>query len=477
LEGGDKDRMSFDEEIEEGLDDLDIDDDDDELYLGVDGLEKRSADIVAKFLGQGKKADVPIIAPRYYSDILAWALQRYIKAEGWKIVDVLCHSRPTPRYTDVNTDYGRYENVLCDGRLLLQKGDNRFAATIKATSAATASLVITSFSGMKKRAQRFAEGVYHIAKEHNFYKGKKLEFSHRISFLELSSKNWQHLALDPSLKDEIMANTVDFLNRRTQLAMYGIPARRGVLLVGEPGTGKTLICKILMNNSPGITCILANGSDLVHSEYIFELYELAQDLKPSMVFIEDIDLIGQRRMESHYSTGRALSTLLSALDGVEECKEVVTIATTNWLEILDETLRKRPSRFDRIIKMSLPSLEQRREMIKSLSQAIPMDEYIQDYLAHRTDSCTPAQVQEVAYSLVIEHKLSAPCDELGCCKFSIEEVDNALSKMNGNSRRMGFKIPGDYRNHGAMVGRVSETGETQVSNQGRANALIKRGKE
>ena len=120
---------------------------------------------------------------------------------------------------------------------------------------------------------------------------------------------------------------------------------------------------------------------------------------------------------------------------------MVTVATTNWLEILDKALRNRPSRFDRVILLSLPSFEQRRELVQSLSQTIPIDEDIQDYLAQKTESYTPAQVQEVLYSLVIEHGHSPSCDELGYCKFGIEEMDNALSKVNGNGRRLGFTIP------------------------------------
>lgn len=440
--------MNYDQEIEEALEDL-AEDDENVPELNVSGQGEKHADSAAKFLGQGKKADTPLTAPRYYADLLAWALKRYIKTEGWKTINVLGHRRPTPRYRDIETDYDQHENILFDGRLLLRKEDKRFVATIDANATGPASLVITSSSRTRKEAHRFVEHVCNLTREGNFYKGKKLQLSHRIHFLKLPSKNWQDLALDPNLKEQIVANTTGFLNRTTELSRYRIPQRRGVLLVGEPGTGKTLICKILMNDSADITGILADGSGLMHSGYICELYELAQDLSPSMVFIEDIDLIGQQRVRSQYSRSDALAALLSALDGVQECTGVVTIATTNWLEILDEALSQRPSRFDRIIKLSLPSVEQRMDLIESLSQAIPMDEHVKDYLARRTEHYTPAQVQEAVYSLVIDHKHSIGCDELGYCKFDIDEVDNALSKINGGNRQLGFKIASIYHNNGS----------------------------
>jgi len=439
--------MNYDREMEEALEDL-AEDDENIPELNVSGQGERHTDTAAKFLGQGKKADTPLTAPRYYADLLAWALKRYIKTEGWKVTNVLGHRRSTPRYRDAETDYDKHENILFDGLLLLRKEDKRFVATIDANATGPASLVITSSSQTRKEASRFIEDVYNMARERNFYKGKKLQLSHRIHFLKLPSKGWQDLALDPTLKEQIIANTTGFFNRTTELSKYGIPQRRGILLVGEAGTGKTLICKILMNDSAGITCILADGSGLMHSGYIGELYELAQDLSPSMVFIEDIDLIGQQRVRSQYSRSDALAALLSALDGVQECTGVVTVATTNWLEILDEALRQRPSRFDRITKLSLPSVEQRMDLIESLSQAIPMDENVKDYLAKRTEHYTPAQVQEVVYSLVIDHKHSARCDELGYCQFNIEEVDDALSKVNGNSRPLGFTMPSSYHDNG-----------------------------
>ena len=435
--------MDFDDEgedaMEETLEELDTDDEP-YRFLATGGTHKRNLDIIRQFLGKGKQVHSPIIRPRYYGDLLAWALQRYLQSEGWKVAKTLGYYGSIPRYTDVNTDYDKYENVLCFGSLLLQKEDNRVVASIKADSEHPALLVIASHR--KKEGQTFAEAVGNIAKGQTLYLGKKLQLGHHIRFLSLPSKSWHDLTLDPSLKDEIYVNTVGFLNRTDELARYGIPPRRGVMLVGEPGTGKTLISKILMNHSPGITCIVAHESGLTHSEYIDELYELAQDLNPSIVFIEDVDLIAEDRRESHYSRGQALSSLLSRLDGVEECTEVVTVATTNFLENIDKALRERPSRFDRIIQLPSPAVEQRNELIQSLSQRIPMDEDIQDYLARRTMGFTPAQIQEVAYSLVIERKHSLDGDEPGNCEFSRDDVDNVMAKMNRTNREMGFRKAG-----------------------------------
>ena len=429
--------MHFDEDEEEFIDDMDMDEDELPPFLLSERSRKRNSDTIREFLGKGEQVHSPIVKPRYYCDLLAWALQHHIESQGWKIIKTLGYYGAIPRYMDVNHDYNEYKNALCFGSLLLQREDKRIVASIRAIPEHSALLVIVSRH--KKETQQFAEGIEKFATGDRLYKGKNLGLGNRICFLNLPPKSWQDLALDSILKDEIETNTIGFLKRTEELSRYRIPPRRGIMLVGEPGTGKTLISKILMNNSPGITCIAADESGLTSSRYINELYELARDLSPTIVFIEDIDLVGEDRRESHYSRGQALTALLSRLDGIEECENVVTVATTNFLENIDKALTERPSRFDRIIQLPSPSLMQRKELIRYLSQTIPLDEAIQEYLARRTENYTPAQVQEVVYSLVIEHEHNHDSDETSRCKFSIDDVDSVLARINRKNRPMGFR--------------------------------------
>ena len=114
----------------------------------------------------------------------------------------------------------------------------------------------------EKGIDEFANGIQSIAREQNFYRGKKLELGRHIRFLKPPARNWDSIILDAAIKDEIWANTIGFLTRKEHLANYGIPSKRGVLLTGEPGTGKTLICKALMAESSKITCIIANAYSL-----------------------------------------------------------------------------------------------------------------------------------------------------------------------------------------------------------------------
>jgi len=162
---------------------------------------------------------------------------------------------------------------------------------------------------------------------------------------------------------------------------------------------------------------------------------MAEDLSPCLVFIEDIDLIGQNRGEFGYQRGNALLSLLSVLDGIEEKKEIVTVATTNCLETLDKALSQRPSRFDRVVMLSRPGLEQRRELVSYLCLRIPLSKGLQDYVAKKTEGCTPAQIQEVIHSLVIEH-----ADEKSSSTILGEsDIDRIISRIDGRAgHRLGF---------------------------------------
>ena len=426
-------------------------------------LQRRNKVTINGFIGQGRRESEVVIVPRYYGELLAWSIQRHIEEGEWKVVKTLGYHVPRPVYIDVNTDYDKRENLLIDGQIMVQSGNSRFVVTVDISLRGRNSVLVEGPAKRKEEISSFAESIQAIFKERNFYRGKKLELSGRIRFLNLPTRSWESIVLDTGVKDEIRANTTAFFANRERLAGYGIPPKRGVLLVGEPGTGKTLVCKALMAGSLGITCLMANTYALDTDEYITELYELAQDLSPSMVFIEDIDLIAQNRMEWGYSKGPALLSLLAVLDGVEEHEEIITVATTNCLEVLDKAVGQRPSRFDRVIELSRPSLKQRKQLITSLCQKIPIDESVQSYIARKTENYTPAQLQEVLYSLVIGYTQSNPIDEPGCLRFSTQEVDSAISGINGRNRhKLGFALGDNHDGEfiGATIDIQKEIGDT-----------------
>ncbi|MGQ9545543.1 MAG: AAA family ATPase [Dehalococcoidia bacterium] len=408
-------------------------------------IRRKNEVTIDRFLGNGPRASEVCIEPSYYGELLVWALDRHIRRENWKVVDTLGYRDPEPFYVDVHTDYDKCENLIMLGQLLLEKDEAHFVVTVDALHKYPATVQVQGAAEQKDRIEAFVKGVEDIVERENFYRGKKIEFAGRIRFMNVAEKSWHNIVLDRATKREIKANTIDFLRRAKCGHGFGIPQKRGILLAGEPGTGKTLICKALMSEADGITCIATSAYQLSEDGYISDLYQMAEDLSPCIVFIEDIDLIGLNREEYHYQRGPALLSLLNVLDGVEEKHGIVTVATTNNWEALDRAISHRPSRFDRVIKLSLPSLEERRQLVSLLCQKIPVDVTTQDYISTRAAGCTPAQLQEIVFSLAIEYREESPDGSSLCLNFSRDEIERAISKVNGrNKRRLGFGFENNY---------------------------------
>jgi cell division protease FtsH len=415
---------------------------DPELYAPQDWLvrqrkklKQKNQVVINDFLGNNSRIFTTGKLPIYYGKLITWALHQYLRRKNWEIVATLGYREAEPVYGEVDTGKEKY-NLLIDGQILIKKDNNRYALTVDI--AKRSSIQLEGPENKKEEMTKFIDEILDISKKENIYRGKKVEFNGGIDFLAVKDKSWDSVVLDFKIKTEIKANTIGFLQQSECWIKYGIPLKRGVLLAGEPGTGKTIICKALMAEADGITCITTNAYGLNEDEYITLLYELAQDLCPCIVFIEDIDLIGQNRMEFGYQSGPALLSLLAVLDGIEEKRNIVTVATTNCLETLDKALSQRPSRFDRIIKLSVPLVEQRRELIRHICLHIPLDEEVQEYIALKTENCTPAYVQEIVYGLVIQQP--ATQNEL---RFSHDEVDYLISSItNKNRHRIGFTANG-----------------------------------
>jgi cell division protease FtsH len=280
-------------------------------------------------------------------------------------------------------------------------------------------------------------GIKDYQNTHNFNRGKKLSFSDEIFFLKTGHRDWDSVILDPAVKKEIRQNTVGFLKKCRQLERYGIPSRRGIILAGEPGTGKTTILKALMSEAENITCVAAGAYGLLLDGFISSFFEIAQDLSPTIIFIEDIDLIGQIR--DHFSRGTpALLDLLAEQDGISEKTAIVTIATSNSLETLDKALRDRPSRFDRVFKITNPSREQRMEMIERMSEKIPLSEPVKEYIANATNGYTPAHLQEVLHVMVIAQDNIAE----NKIDFTKSDVELVIALINfKQTARIGFNLP------------------------------------
>lgn len=196
---------------------------------------------------------------------------------------------------------------------------------------------------------------------------------------------------DPLLKPELYAK-------------IGIEPPKGVLLVGPPGTGKTLMVKAVANATKA-TFIRLVGSELVQkyigegARLVRELFQLAKEKAPSIIFIDELDSVGAKRLDIATSgdreVQRTLMQLLSELDGFTPKSDVRIIGATNRPDILDDALL-RPGRFDRIIDVGLPDFYGRKQIFNIYLANINVDKKVSaKKLAESTDGVSGAEIKSI----------------------------------------------------------------------------------
>ncbi len=192
---------------------------------------------------------------------------------------------------------------------------------------------------------------------------------------QVSDVTFEDVAGIEEVKEEL-EEIIDFLKNPKKYIDFGVRMPRGVLLVGPPGVGKTLIAKAVAGEA-GVPFFYQSGSAFVQiyvgmgAKRVRELFAKAKEMAPSIVFIDEIDAVGKARGGMRNDEREAtLNQLLTQMDGFEDTSGVIVIGATNKIEVLDEALL-RPGRFDRRIFVSLPNREDRIKILSIYLKRIP----------------------------------------------------------------------------------------------------------
>ena len=199
---------------------------------------------------------------------------------------------------------------------------------------------------------------------------------------------------------ESLVEIIDFLHNPGKYAEIGAKLPKGALLVGSPGTGKTLIAKAVAGEA-GVPFFYISGSDFVEmfvgmgASRVRDLFQQAAKVAPCIIFIDEIDAVGRSR-DSRYGSNseqeQTLNQLLAEIDGFDSTKGIVCLAATNRPEILDKALL-RPGRFDRRIIVDRPNYQGRLDTLKVHTRKIRLSEDVDlTKIAHQTAGAVGADL-------------------------------------------------------------------------------------
>ena len=270
-----------------------------------------------------------------------------------------------------------------------------------------------------------------------------LSLEQRHSYTGESSGVTVH-KLDPVGRDEIILpeHTLDLIDRsiirfaqqRDKLRAHGQSTKRGILLHGAPGTGKTHTIRYLASNMPDHTTLLMTAEQ---AGLIGEYFSLARLLQPTIMVIEDVDLIARNRNAMNSECEEALlNRLLNEMDGLQEEADILFLLTTNRASVLEDALANRPGRVDQAVEFPVPDAECRQRLIDLYGADLQLTQDLRDSIVARTEGVSAAFIKELA-----RRSLQFAIDD-GVNQVAKQQVNAALEDMLFSANELNARILG-----------------------------------
>ncbi|MBI5832575.1 MAG: 26S protease regulatory subunit [Armatimonadetes bacterium] len=306
-------------------------------------------------------------------------------------------------YDDVDVGFGEPRRCPTSAVYLVTAAESRAVVHIYADQFGRG-LFLEVMAVPGDAGQVMFDELRQLAVQDNIYRGRVISFECQgdqygrsgqagLRFHRLAPVATEAVILPPETKALLLRNTVGFFAHAEQLRRVGQSAKRGLLLYGPPGTGKTFTAMWLATQLDGATVFLVSAEQL---GAIKAVCQMARLLAPSLVILEDVDLIAAPR-EAQRSPGDqvTLHQLLNEMDGIEPDVEILFLLTTNRPEAIEPAVASRPGRIDQAIEYPLPDEAGRRALLELYGRGLQLELAEPDVLIARLAGASPAFIKEL----------------------------------------------------------------------------------
>ena len=362
---------------------------------------------------------------RHYS-----SLSDMLDTAGWMNV------RPGP-VDLVNLPVGPHDTLACVqfGLFLVGDGSSRFAVLMRGPSphGETQGVTLEVLSPDQERGRAFLEEVRALAAELNVFRRQVISFGESpmghygvgpIVFYERPRVARDDLVLAEGVLETVERQVLEVARHRERLRASAQHVKRGLLLHGPPGTGKTLTIRYLVASADDHTVILLTGGAL---NLVRHAVSLARHLQPSLVVLEDVDLVAEERGMQPGVSNPVLYDVLNVMDGIEEDADVAFLLTTNRADLLEPALAARPGRVDLAVEIVLPDAEARRRLFALYGRGLDLRIEDLDRIVDRTAGVTASFIKELVRKAAILAAVAS--DGEGRLAVTDEDVHRALDEL------------------------------------------------
>ncbi|MDP9075417.1 MAG: ATP-binding protein, partial [Actinomycetota bacterium] len=270
-------------------------------------------------------------------------------------------------------------------------------------------IVVDVAAGGGVRAETVVAELRRLARIHNVYRGQMISLGTAaspfgpmaglgVTFHDRPTVTRQDIVLPPAILERVERHILGIGEAAPRLLAAKRHLKRGLLLHGAPGTGKTLTVRYLAAQMSEATVIVLSGMGLAAIE---TSCAMARDLAPTLVVLEDVDLVAQERSLPGGHGQPLLFQLMNEIEGIGEDVDVAFVLTTNRPDLLEPALAARPGRVDLAVELDRPDAAARRQLMELYAREVRLAVVDWDGLVQRTEGVSPAFMKEWFRSAVL----------------------------------------------------------------------------